>query len=114
MQLFLTRVRWPVVVIYLLASGMNESRGLARAYQDLEHAITAIKNTGGIVVRDQSRQGSPVKSVRLNGTRVTDAELAHLEGMTELESLSLISTHVTDAGLAHLSGLAGLRSLIVS
>jgi hypothetical protein len=47
--------------------------------------------------------------------RVTDAGLAHLAGLTGLQSLDLggceQGKRVTDAGLAHLRGLTGLRSL---
>jgi hypothetical protein len=54
-----------------------------------------------------------VESVDLNSTRVTDAELAHLKGLTSLQQLFLDETQVTDAGLAHLEGLRGLQRLNV-
>jgi Leucine-rich repeat (LRR) protein len=46
-------------------------------------------------------------------TRVTDAELVRLEGLTGLETLNLNDTRVTDAGLVHLEGLAGLKTLLL-
>jgi WD40 repeat protein len=50
--------------------------------------------------------------VNLNGRReVTDADLARLRGLTNLQSLLLWRTSVTDAGLDHLQGLAGLQIL---
>ena len=43
-------------------------------------------------------------------TQVTDAGLARLRGLTQLEELFLDSTQVTDAGLEHLRGLTQLRT----
>jgi len=45
------------------------------------------------------------------GTRVTDAGLEHLKGLTQLQWLNLTGTRVTDAGLKHLKGLGQLRLL---
>ncbi len=42
---------------------------------------------------------------------VSDAGLAHLKGLTELKGLKLGGTQVTDAGLAHLKGLTKLEVL---
>ncbi len=44
-------------------------------------------------------------------TRVTDVGLAHLKTLISLERLNLEETQITDAGLAHLKGLASLRGL---
>ena len=52
-----------------------------------------------------------IEYVWLSNTRVTDAGLAHLQGLMGLKILSLHSTQVTDAGLAHLKGLTGLQIL---
>ncbi len=49
--------------------------------------------------------------IDLDNMKVTDADLAHLKGLTALESLSLHNTQVTDAGLVHLKGLTGLQVL---
>lgn len=53
-------------------------------------------------------------SVDLSATMVTDAELAHLVVLAELESLNLGYTDITDARLAHLEGLTKLGSLDLS
>ena len=42
-------------------------------------------------------------------TKVTDAGLEHLKGLTDLQTLELLHTKVTDAGLEHLEGLTRLR-----
>ena len=47
----------------------------------------------------------------LHRTQITDAGLVHLEGMTQLQSLHLPSTKITDAGLVHLKGLTKLEAL---
>jgi hypothetical protein len=44
-------------------------------------------------------------------TAITDRGLANLSGLTNLKYLSLSESAVTDAGMAHLSELASLRSL---
>ena len=45
------------------------------------------------------------------GSDVSDADLACLEGLTNLHMLVLEGTHVTDAGLANFKGLTSLRTL---
>jgi hypothetical protein len=49
--------------------------------------------------------------LELGAARVRDAGLAHLKGLTKLSYLSLGGTQVNDAGLAHLKGLANLTLL---
>ena len=41
-------------------------------------------------------------SLDLTSTKVTDAGLVHLRGMTRLQELNLVGTQVTDAGVADL------------
>jgi formylglycine-generating enzyme required for sulfatase activity len=52
-----------------------------------------------------------LKGLNLDATKVNDAGLAHLQGLTRLASLDLRGTPVTDAGLAHLKGLTSLTHL---
>jgi len=49
--------------------------------------------------------------VSLEGTQVTDAELADLQVLGQLQHLSLDNTKTTDVGLRYLQGLNQLRSL---
>jgi internalin A len=51
------------------------------------------------------------KDLYLYGTPVTDAGLAHLRELTNLQTLGLNGTQVTDAGLANLRGLTNLSEL---
>ena len=46
-----------------------------------------------------------------NYQRITDAGLAHLRGLSELEYLSLTATRVSDAGLDTLRGMPKLSTL---
>ncbi|MFP4057919.1 MAG: hypothetical protein ACLF0G_13715 [Candidatus Brocadiia bacterium] len=57
---------------------------------------------------------SHLVTLLLDGTKVTDAGLVHLEGLSGLGGLGLSSTAVTDAGLAHLAKLKGLHYLWLS
>ena len=52
-----------------------------------------------------------LETLDLEATKVTDAGLVHLEGLTGLENLVLEGTQIGDAGLIHLKGLAGLEHL---
>ncbi|MBI2825595.1 MAG: hypothetical protein HYX69_13005 [Planctomycetia bacterium] len=52
-----------------------------------------------------------LKRLYINNTEVTDAGLAHIEGLDQLESVFLEDTKVTGAGLVHLAGLTKLTSL---
>jgi hypothetical protein len=47
----------------------------------------------------------------LDGTKVSDSGMAHLQGLNNLESLSLIGTEVADNGLARLKSLVSLKTL---
>jgi hypothetical protein len=52
-----------------------------------------------------------LQSLSLNGNQVTDAGLAHIAGLTRLHYLYLNDTQVTDAGLAYIAGLPQLQYL---
>ncbi len=78
---------------------------------DEAKAIAEIKKLGGKVTPDEKSPGKPVIEVNLGRTKVTDAGLANLKALTQLQSLNLEGTRVTDAGLKHLKGLTQLKSL---
>lgn len=57
----------------------------------------------------------PIRRVVLQGTKITDAGLAHLEAFDFLERLELINCpNLTNNGLDHLKNKTWLRSLVVS
>ncbi len=56
----------------------------------------------------------PLTALNLFETKVTDAGLANLSGLTALEYLGLKGTAIGDAGLAHLKNLTALTNLILA
>ncbi len=75
-----------------------------------DEAITAIKKLGGKVTVDENND---VIKVRCGYSKITDAALEHLKGLTKLKELYLNNTEITDAGLVHLKGLVNLELLII-
>jgi internalin A len=69
---------------------------------------TAVAWVGKLLGEDLSVD---VCAVYLANNAVTDAELDHLRGLTQLRQLFLHSTQVTDAGLEHLRRLSKLELL---
>jgi hypothetical protein len=96
--------------------------------QKREVAIARIKELGGRVYFDEEKPFRPiwivplfghrafyeVRAVDLDETKVTDADLVHLTGLTKLDLLRLSHTQITDAGLVHLTGLSSLKTLSLS
>ncbi len=52
--------------------------------------------------------------LNLGNTKITDACLTHLEGMSGLSDLTLQATAITDSGLVHLAQIQGLENLSLS
>ena len=51
-----------------------------------------------------------LRTLDLAGKTITDAGIAHLKGLTQLESLNLADCNgITDAGIAQLKGLTQLQ-----
>jgi hypothetical protein len=55
-----------------------------------------------------------LQTLRLYGTNVSDAGLEHLKGLNQLQTLELYDTNVGDAGLEHLKGLSRLQLLALT
>lgn len=51
---------------------------------------------------------------RLDAHRVTDAGLAHIKDLVNLQDLKITGAGITDAGLEHLAGLESLRTLYLA
>ena len=62
-------------------------------------SVAELEKLGAKITKDD--QGQVIR-VNLYATRITDAGLVHLKGLTNLQHLSLDATKVTDAGLGHL------------
>ncbi len=52
-----------------------------------------------------------LRTLNLSGTTITDSGLKHLQSFTELQKVNLRGTKVTDAGLQHIAGLTQLQEL---
>ena len=82
-------------------------------------AVELFEGLGGVVVYADEGDDSPlvpewlrewlgpdyfhsVRVVRLRGTQISDAGLAHLKGLTALEWLALNNTQISDAGIEEL------------
>jgi hypothetical protein len=79
-----------------------------------EQIIAMIERAGGKSTLDVRTSGAPIIAVDLHHSRVSDADLALLQGLTTLRTLNLHGTGISDAGLAHLSGLSGLQVLYLN
>ncbi len=93
----------------LTDAGMVQIRGLS-GLEYLGLWDSKITDTGlAQLLKDK---GLPrLRGLTLAGTQVTDAGLAHLEVLTNLQDLYLSDTQITDTGLAHLTALTRLRGL---
>ena len=85
----------------------------AKPSADQAKAIAEIEKLGGKVTLDEKSPGKPVHSVTLTGTKVCDAELKYLRGLSRLQNLLLGGTQVTDAGLEHLKDVSQLQYLLL-
>ena len=54
-----------------------------------------------------------LQKLHLLCTKITDAGLVHIKGLTKLQTLDLRGTRITDAGLLHLKAMTRLRSLLL-
>ena len=90
---------------------MKPSTANAGAVQSTpsEHAVVALETLGAKIKRNS--EGEAVAVDLSDKQQVTDADLVHLKGLTNLEELGLFDTQITDAGVEHLAGLTNLTSL---
>ena len=98
-----------------------------RPYQRERQIVRAIESAEGrvvfkfvgpdwipMLVRDRLPFWDRIRSLNLAHTRITDAGLEHLKGLSSLNGLNLYNTQVTDAGLEHLKGLTSLDRLYLN
>jgi hypothetical protein len=79
-----------------------------------EQILAWIQKAGGTVTFDSSAPNHPIVGVDLHKTKITDADLEVLQGLTSLRTLNLYGTRISDAGLRNLSGLTGLQTLFLN
>jgi hypothetical protein len=70
-----------------------------------------IIDLGGRVECDANDPEKPVVGIVLQGTGITDDDLAHLRAFPQLRRLDLSNTRITDAGLLYLADMDQLQSL---
>ena len=75
-------------------------------------AVAAISKFFGELTFDEENPGRPLVGVNLRSTRVTDAGLEHLKGLTKLQTLVLFSTKVTAAGVKDLQAVLPKCSIL--
>ena len=89
-----------MVVLLVGYSGSNDAQGQT-SKESQAAAVAAIKKLGGRVTFDEKNPGKPLRVI-LRGSKVTDAGLVHLKGLTKLGTLNLTDTKVTAAGVKDL------------
>ena len=124
------------LLVFLVSLGMSWVAVKMKTAREQKEAVEEIKKLGGYVQYDyeseQLRKRLPIAGppgpvwlrnllgedffatvvgVMFTSTSATDAGLAHLTGLTQLEWLTLGGTKVTDAGLEHLRALTQLQEL---
>ncbi len=99
------RQTWFLLAGLLLVAGPAGCGG-----QTEEQAV--IEKRGGRVQYDDNNK--EMLMIDLISTEVTDAELEHLKGLTNLQTLYLTNNQITDAGLEHLKGLTKLETLYLN
>ena len=71
------------------------------------HQPTKITDAGLVYLKGLTN----LQNLNLAVPQITDAGLVHLKELTNLQTLNLSATQVTDAGLVHLKGLDKLQAL---
>lgn len=62
----------------------------------------------------RSIERSNLAAISARGTKVTDAGLAHLTGLTKIKRLNVANTSITDDGLRHLEAMKSLKRIDVT
>ncbi len=103
----------PTPVRKFLAASAVCPKSVKERVEKAPDVLTALRD---IVVNDRafglpSLEKASETHVNLRGESTTDAVLAHLQGLSQINSLYLCNAKVTDAGLERLKGLSQLREL---
>ena len=92
-----------------------DSRVVAQWVLERGGRLTVDERSFEITRVDQLPEGKfEILRIDLDGTQITDGDLARLEGLRNLRHLNLHRTDVGDAGMQHLSGLTSLKELELS
>jgi hypothetical protein len=88
-------------------SGLDALGPIADKVASLDLARTKVSDAGLAKLAAMKN----LQELHLENTGIGDAGLDHLKGLASLEYLNLYNTKVTDAGLAKLAGLSKLKAL---
>lgn len=88
-------------------SGLDALAPIADKVASLDLARTKVTDAGLAKVAAMKN----LQELHLENTAIGDAGLDHLKGLASLEYLNLYNTKVTDAGIAKLAGLGKLKAL---
>src|SRR5262245_58130958 len=105
------RKTWLLTLVVLLLVVVGYGPWWRNGNPEQEQAFAEIQKQGGRVRIEGTTDGRQGITVSFSGPRATDAELASLQGLTQLHTLYLHDVRITDAGLAHLEGLSQLHTL---
>jgi hypothetical protein len=96
---------------YAFWEPLGEARGIVTVPGGKELRLIVSPQTATDLSPLAALQPDDLQYLQLSGTRVTNAGLSHLRGLTGLRVLWLYDTPISDAGLVHLQELTGLRVL---
>ena len=104
-----------VLLLLLLVVGCDGEKPSGGGDAD---AVAALEKLYAIISRNEQGEVVGVDFDTLvrafDEISITDAELVHLKGLTNLQEINLNGTQITDAGLVHLNGLVSLKKLNLS
>lgn len=136
----LARARAALMLVLIAFPGSARAAEPAAEIATEQQAIAALVKLGGVMMRAEQRPSGRtvvavnfsgqalfqddwlkplaampnLKTLRLAGTSLSDAGLAHVKKLDKLETLFLAETKITDAGLVRLAACRQLRTLDVS
>jgi hypothetical protein len=99
------KIRGLLLLIFIVAASPS-----ARAGERDDRAAATLGALGAQIRRDSAGQITTL-SFMPDTSKVTDADLACIEGLPGLKRVLLIENHLTDAALAHLADLPALEML---
>src|SRR5262245_26299010 len=76
-------------------------------------AAKIIKSLDGTFSRDEPATDKPINAVSFTQSKVIDADMKVMTGLTKVQFLSLDDTKVGDAGLKAITGLREMRRLFL-
>lgn len=96
---------------YAFWEQLGEARGVVLVPPDKELRLIISPQAATDLTPLAQLRADDIQYLQLSSTRVSNAQLVHLNKLTGLRVLWLYDTPISDAGLTHLRSLAGLRVL---